>query len=105
MTLPLAVGGISVTVQRATIDRFNDAAYADHHVIDGCLEYPTSSTEVNAAVTDARMLLVPSGSDIVPTDRIRLGGLLYQVEGLPKDWVDPFTGWAPGMQVTLERVS
>jgi hypothetical protein len=105
MTIPLPYGGISVTVQRATFDRFNDATYVDHHTIDGCLEYPTGSTENNMAVTDSRVLLVPTGSDIVPTDRVKLGPLTYQVQGLPKDWTDPFTGWQPGMQVTLERVS
>jgi hypothetical protein len=98
-------GGISVIVQRATIDRFNDASYVDHHTIAGCLEYPNGSSEVNAAVTDSRTLLVPADSDIVPTDRIRLGGLIYQVDGLPKNWVDPFTGWSPGMAVSLRRVS
>ena len=101
----MTAGGIQVTVQRATFDRYNDATYADHHVIDGCIEYPTGSTEQNLAVTDSRTLLAPAHSDILPTDRISLGGLLYQVQGLPKDWVDPFTGWSPGMQVTLERVS
>jgi hypothetical protein len=105
VTLPLAYGGITVTVQRATIDRYNDATYADSHAIAGCIEYPNGSTEVESAVTDNRTLLTPTGSDIVPTDRIRLGGLLYQVDGLPKDWVDPITGWSPGMQVSLRRVS
>lgn len=96
---------VQVTVQRASFNRFNDAAYVDHHTISDCIEYPTGSTEQDMAVTDSRTLLVPSGSDIVPTDRIRLNGLLYQVEGLPMDWEDPLTGWRPGMQVRLERVS
>lgn len=94
-----------MTVQRASFDKYNDATYVDHHVIDGCLEYPTSSSEDDRAVTDSRTLLVPSGSDVTPMDRIRMKGLLYQVYGLPMDWVDPFTGWAPGMQVILERVN
>lgn len=105
MSLPLANGGISVTVQRATYDRYNDATYADHHTIDGCLEYPNDSTEADVAVTDSRTLLTPVDADIIPTDRILMGGLLYQVQGLPKAWADPFTGWAPGKQVSLERVS
>jgi hypothetical protein len=105
MSLPLSYGGISVTVQRATFDRFNDATYVDHHVIDGCLEYPTGSDERDQAVTDNRTLLVPIGSDIVPSDRVKLGGLLFQVQGLPTAWADPFTGWSPGKSVNLERVS
>lgn len=105
MTLPLPHGGVTVTVQRATFDRFNDATYADHHDIPGCIEYPQESTEANMAVTDARVLLVPHASDILATDRVRLGGLAYQVQGLPQDWIDPFTGWTPGMRVFLERVT
>lgn len=98
-------GTITVTVQRATFNRFNDATYADHHDIRGCMEYPTGSTEANMAVTDSRTLIAPPDSDIVPTDRVRMHGLLYQVEALPMDWEDPFTGWRPGMQVRLERVT
>ena len=105
MTLPLPHGGISITVQRATYSRFNDATYTDHHDISGCIEYPQESTEADAAVTDNRVLLVPHASDIVATDRVRMNGLLYQVQGLPQDWADPFTGWTPGMRVFLERVS
>lgn len=104
--MPLPYGGITVTVQRATVDRFNDKVYADHHTIDGCLEYPTGSDEQGGVtVTDRRTLLVPSGSDVVPSDRIKLGGVPFQVDGLPTDWVDPFTGWSPGMSVSLMRVS
>lgn len=105
MTLPLPYGGISVTVQRAEYDRWNDATYTDHHVIGGCLEYPAGSVESDNAMTDNRMLLAPIGSDIKHTDRIKMRGLTFQVEGLPKEWVDPFTGWAPGMEVVLRRVT
>lgn len=101
----MSFGSLTVTVERSTTDRYNDATFAAHHTISGCLEYPNESTEIEQAVTDVRTLLCPSGSDIIPTDRIRLGGLIYQVDGLPKDWVDPYSGWAPGMQVKLRRVS
>lgn len=103
--MPLPYGGITVTVQRAVFDRWNDATYTDHHQISGCLEYPASSTEADNAVTDSRVLLAPNGADILSTDRILIHGLAYQVQGLPKSWTDPFTGWDPGMQVDLVRVS
>jgi len=105
VTLPLSHGGVTITVQRATFDRFNDATYTDHHDIAGCIDYPQDSTEVDSAVTDRRVVLVPHASDILPTDRVKLGTLVYQVQALPKDWTDPFTGWQPGMQVVLERVT
>lgn len=102
--LPLP-GGITVTVQRPTFDRFNDATYSDHHTISGCVEYPNESPEVGPAVWDNRALLVPPGSDIQHTDRVVMGGVVYQVNGQPKEWVDPVSGWNPGTQAYLTRVT
>jgi hypothetical protein len=115
--------GVTVTIQRATPNRFNDNTYADHHQIPGCIEYPTATTEegtTNTHVTDNRELLLPPGSDILATDRVLLHPLgvaivapddpirrtnIYQVLGGAKDWQNPFTGWHPGMQVSLERIT
>ena len=41
---------------------------------------------------------------ISPRDRVTIRGLLFQVDGQPAEWVSPFTGWAPGIVVNLERV-
>lgn len=103
--MPLPYGGMAVDVERAVYDRFNDATYTFSHTLFGCLEFPVESTEEANSVTDRRRLLAPSGSDVRATDRIKIRGLAYQVNGLPKDWIDPLTGWAPGMQVDLVRVT
>lgn len=106
MTLPLDHGGVTIVIQRGTPDRFNDRVFADVATIPGCLEYPAGSTEnQGGAVTDERVVLAPSGSDIRASDRVKMNGLIYQVQGVPKDWEDPFTTWAPGMQVSLVRVT
>ena len=104
MTIPL-VAPTTITIQRATFDRFNDATYTDHHDVTGCIEYPTASTEADMAVTDRREVLAPTGADVLATDRVKMDGLIYQVIGKPKDWIDPFTGWTPGVQISLERVA
>jgi hypothetical protein len=125
--MPLLTG-FRITVQRGTQDRFTDMTYVDHHQIDGCVEYPTGSTEeglTNAHLTNQRELLVPYGSDILATDRILyhpqdpVTGLYpatiaandpirktntFNVVGDPKNWQNPFTGWQAGMQVSLERI-
>lgn len=103
MTFPY--GGVSVTVQRASYDRYNDPTYTDHHDIPNAFVYSVSSVESGLAVTDRRAMIVPSGSDVQPTDRIKVGTVIFQVKGLPEDWVHPLTGWAPGMEVSLERVT
>lgn len=123
MTFPFPYGGITITIERPTFDRYNDATYAEHHTIENCSEYPATSDEgvMNTGVTDVRSLLAPSGSDIQPTDRVVLHApdsstpppagsaarraATYQVLGRPKDWVHAMTGWAPGMSVVLQKVT
>lgn len=123
MTFPFPYGGISVTIERPSFDRFNDATYTPSHVIEDCVEYPSGSTEgsPNVGITDARTLLAPSGSDILATDRVvfhdpgsadppavgtpERRAATYQVVGRPKDWEHAITGWTPGMTVELERVT
>jgi hypothetical protein len=120
--------GERVTVQRGTPDRFNDMVYTDDHQIDGVIIYPTSATEqgtTNTSVTDNREMLAPPGSDVRYVDRILIhprggDGLpvatvaaddpirkvnTYQVLGAGQDWQNPFTGWHPGMQFSLERIT
>lgn len=124
MTFPIPYGGITITVERPTYDRFNDPTYTEHHIIRGCLEYPSGSEEVsgqNVGITTTRSLIVPAHSDVLATDRVVLHEAnsptppaqdsplrhanTYQVKGTPKDWVHPMTGWSPGMSVILENVS
>lgn len=122
MTFPFPYGGITVTVERPTFDRFNDAVYTAHHTIDGCVEYPATSDEVaqNVGISDVRSLLAPAGSDIEATDRVVLHdpgsptpptndtlrrAATYQVLGKPKDWTHAMTGWRPGMSVVIQKVA
>lgn len=44
-------------------------------------------------------LYLPSGSDVVSTDRLIVRGKTCDIVGDPFDWRSPFTGWAPGMLV------
>lgn len=40
-----------------------------------------------------------------PYDRVEVAGLSYEVDGNPNAWSSPFTGWSPGVQVNLRRVT
>ena len=42
---------------------------------------------------------------VSPRDRVIVRGVTYEVRGDPANWVNPFTGWAPGGSVNLERVA
>ena len=62
-------------------------------------------TEVgrNAVITQPEVY-APTDADILAGDRLRIRGLVFDVEGDPADWRSPFTGWAPGLVVKLKRV-
>jgi hypothetical protein len=36
-------------------------------------------------------------------DQLVIDGEAWQVDGLPGEWVSPFTGWAPGIEVPVKR--
>jgi hypothetical protein len=128
VSLPVRQGGVNILVQRTTFDRYNDRTYTDHHIIEGCLEFVgfsttgriSTNTEVENSVMDRRTIYAPFNADILPTDRVILIGqdkvfppandprrrtAAYQVLGQPMDWQNPLTGWSPGTEVGLEKVT
>jgi hypothetical protein len=38
-------------------------------------------------------------------DTLVIEGVSYQVDGLPGEWINPFTGWAPGIEVPVKRTA
>ena len=64
---------------------------------------PRPSTEptedARNAVMSGYTLYPPAGSDVTLADRVRVRGVVYEVEGDPADWVNPFTGDNPGMVI------
>lgn len=105
--------GITVTVQRpveGAITRHGDTVYADHHDIEGCAMAPRYSNEDNTnrtSVITGFSLFGPPGSDILAIDRVRTpDGNIYRVVGEAAHWgPHPMTGWAPGFEAALERVT
>lgn len=77
--------------------------------VDGCAVYPKgASTEPfqdgRDPVAESITVLAPPGTSVLPHDRARVRGELYEVEGFPFAWQSPLTGWAPGVQFDLTRV-
>lgn len=48
---------------------------------------------------------LPAGTSIAAVDAVEVRGLTYEVDGSPNDWVNPFTGWNPGVEVRLRRAA
>lgn len=88
--------------------------------IDGNDTYTTANTQVPGAfapggfsevqqggdtVTATPEALLPTGTDVTAIDAVIARGDTYEVTGTPQDWQSPFTGWAPGIVVKLEKVT
>ena len=106
--------GTTVTILRAAPGGFD--AYGDPIVsvtertdIDGCGVAPRYSTEPTErgrqGVIIGLSVYAPSGSDIVSTDRLEIDGLTYVVDGEPAEWINPFTGSRPGLEVAARRAT
>lgn len=71
---------------------------------------PQDATRSQILTTKSLYLSEP-GADVLPGDRIRVGGVIddfdtgvaYMVEVVPVADVNPFTGWQPVLEVPLEN--
>jgi hypothetical protein len=75
--------------------------------VEDCSIWPGASSEQGTTGRDSAVadliVSMPSGTDIRRTDQVRARGVLWDVAGDPFDWLNPFTGWAPGIEVHLNR--
>lgn len=103
--------GQTITVKRpakrsATGD---PTAPASDHVVEGCaIAWGSGSADTDRRETAVNTvtLYCPDGADIEFGDRILLPGTdtVYALEGQPERWHSPWTGWNPGVVVTLKGV-
>lgn len=102
--------GITVRVHRGTRVKHGDKVYEYSHDIEGCAMAPRYSNEITterrSGVIVGFSLYGPPGSDILAEDRIETpDGLFYDVQGEAAEWSSPLTGWTPGFEAALERVT
>lgn len=60
--------------------------------------------EARNAVVSGFTLYLPTGTEIGPQNRVVVRGGTYEVLGEAAVWRSPFTGWAPGVVVQVQRV-
>jgi hypothetical protein len=100
---------VTVLPGAVTYDQYGDpvAPTRTGSNITGCAiapRYSTESTERGRqGVIVGLTIYAPAGSDILSTDSLMVRGHPYVVEGEPADWVNPYTGWAPGLEVAIRR--
>lgn len=87
----------------------NDVRGADVETdVAGCVVAPRASTENVEArdqIVEGLTVWLPAGTDVRATDKIRRGGVLYEIDGAPGAWRSPFTSLAAPTQVSLTRVT
>lgn len=102
-------------------DNAGKPIHVTEHTIDQVIVAPAASTEDvgrGETVTSGWDLYVPPGADIAVTDRVRRttdpapGGSVdlkrrgpWVVVTEPAPWRSPFSNWAPGTVVRIERHS
>ncbi len=103
--------GETVTVVRAApaTDRYNnvraDWSSASEVDVDGVVVAPRTvgvAGEPTApgrpsAVEAGLTLWFPAGTPVLATDRLRVRGELWDVDGVPSSWDPPWPGGAPGV--------
>lgn len=96
--------GKTVTVVRAALvtdpfsgeDEMYDWTAADETDFPKCAVAPRTSEEPlegrRVQVMDGLSVYGPKNMDVTSRDRIRIDGVLYEVDGEPAHWESPFTG-------------
>lgn len=110
-----AFGETVTRVRGAAVDdpySGEDSSYdwdaADELDIPGCGVAAGLTTDPNM---DARDMVVsdftiyaPPATEVFPSDRVIVRGLVCEVVGRPFEWRSPYTGWTPGVVVQANVV-
>ena len=67
--------------------------------------YATEATDNRSPGVVVGLTIYGPTVTIDSDDVLVVRGEEWQVDGLPGEWVNPFTGWAPGIEVAVKRAS
>ena len=106
--------GITITLLREQRDRTGDTTLVEDRVIEDCGWSPAVQGETDNAefgtrrvqTVTGRTLYLPPDSGLLATHRVRFpDNTLWEVVGEIGMWQSPLTGWYPGDQAELRRVT
>lgn len=105
--------GETVTIVRPgppTEDEYGNSVPGSPTEIDvpGAAVAPRTSTEDvqgRDQVIEGLNVWLPAGTQLRATDRMRVRGILYDIDGEAGTWSSPFTGFAGPVQASLTRVA
>lgn len=107
------LGGETVAILRrvaAGEDRYGNARYRIVETwVEGCAVRVLSADERaqdgGSRLVDTIEVVFPPDTDLTANDRLRVRGLVYEVDGRPDEQHEPMTGAKPGVRVVARRVS
>lgn len=77
--------------------------------IPGCGIEPRPSSEptqdARNSVVSGYTVYADFDADVTPADRLRIRGVVYEIEGDIGEWANPFTGRQAGAVIQTKRVS
>lgn len=95
----------TITVIRESVDAYGDHTAGTSHQVEGCVVYPTTSTETIAGgmdvLTFGLTVVLPPGSDILSTDTVNVDGTIYRVADEPFPYQSPLTNTQSGIEAHL----
>lgn len=65
--------------------------------------FATESTDPRVAPVVVGKTIYGPPVDLDADDVLMIDGETWQVDGLPAEWTNPFTGWQPGIEVQVVR--
>lgn len=113
---PLRNGEAVVRLRRKLVhdpysgeETLSDWDDADELEIKGVAIAPTSSVEVDEAgrqmVVTGMSIYGAIDADIAAEDRVQARSGLWDIKGEYLAWKNPFTGWEPGAQASIKKVT
>jgi hypothetical protein len=111
VTGPYAAGETVTVLRRAAAGPDadgNDAWTTVEQEVPGCAVWPRGSSELvqgQDTVIVGLQVLLPAGTQVSATDRLRVRGAVYEVEGESGAWAAPWGGWPGGVEVALTRAT
>jgi hypothetical protein len=108
VTFPFGVPITLLTRTKGAPDALgNDTWTTTSTTVRGAFNPGSSSEAVQGQdlLTVQPSVYLPAGTVVGAVDAVQVDGQTYEVDGSPNDWVNPFTGWNPGIEVRLKRVT
>lgn len=99
---------IDVTHQAERDDDGNRGAPTDGGTLTGCAVAPTETEDTRERATDGvyerlTVYCPDIDADVRPTSLLTIGSDVYEVDGFPARWQNPFTGARPGCVIEISR--